>query len=207
MVRLLQGGGYVNIAGSLFGLYNRVRVGYKDRMNKQRLAACGANTVVYGLVEARGSRCAISIGHDCAIQGHLVTEHDEAEIVIGNNVFVGAQTIIDCAHNIVIEDDVLVSYQCLLMDSNNHSARADDRTDDMRKHVAGMRHAWESVPSAPIRICRGAWIGARAIILKGVTIGEGAVVGAGSVVTKSVPAHMIVAGNPARPIRETAGGD
>jgi acetyltransferase-like isoleucine patch superfamily enzyme len=57
---------------------------------------------------------------------------------------------------------------------------------------------------APIRICRGAWIGARSIILKGVTIGEGAIVGAGSVVTRDVPAFTIVAGNPARILRELA---
>lgn len=192
----------MSIAGRLFAIYNRTRARYKDHMNKQRLAACGNNSVVNGLIEGRGSRCAISVGNDCAIQGHLVTEHDDAEILIGNNVFVGAQTIIDCAMKIVIEDDVLVSYQCLLMDSNNHSERASERADDMRRHVDGMRHPWEDVTSAPIRICRGAWIGARAIILKGVTIGEGAVVGAGSVVTKSVRAHTIVAGNPARVIRE-----
>ncbi|MBK8021791.1 MAG: hypothetical protein IPK19_10285 [Chloroflexi bacterium] len=55
---------------------------------------------------------------------------------------------------------------------------------------------------APIRICDKAWIGFNAVILKGVTIGEGAIVGAGSVVTKDVPAWTVVAGNPARIIRE-----
>ena len=54
---------------------------------------------------------------------------------------------------------------------------------------------------APIRICRGAWIGARACILKGVQVGEGAVVGMGSVVTRNVEPHTVVAGNPARLIR------
>jgi len=52
-----------------------------------------------------------------------------------------------------------------------------------------------------ITIGKGAWIGARAIILPGVTIGDGAVVGSGSVVTHNVPANMVVAGNPARPLR------
>jgi acetyltransferase-like isoleucine patch superfamily enzyme len=54
----------------------------------------------------------------------------------------------------------------------------------------------------PIRIGRGAWLGARVIILKGVTVGEGAVVGAGSVVTRDVAPYTLVAGNPARFIRE-----
>lgn len=55
---------------------------------------------------------------------------------------------------------------------------------------------------APVVIGNRAWIGSQAIILKGVTIGEGAVVAAGSVVTKDVPPFMIVGGNPAREIRE-----
>lgn len=193
----------MSLVGSLFGWYNRTRLGYKDRMNKQRVAACGGNTLIHGFIDSRGSRCEVRIGSGCAIQGLLVTEHDAAEISIGNNVFVGANTIIDCANRVVIEDDVLISYQCLLMDSNNHSERASERADDLRGVMRGERHAWESVPSAPIHIGKGAWIGARAIVLKGVQIGVGAVVGAGSVVTKDVPAHTVVAGNPARVIRET----
>jgi len=54
----------------------------------------------------------------------------------------------------------------------------------------------------PVRISDGAWIGAVAIVLKGVEIGEGTIVGAGSVVTKSVGANLVVAGNPARLIGE-----
>lgn len=54
----------------------------------------------------------------------------------------------------------------------------------------------------PIRVADNVWIGAAAIILPGVSIGEGAVVGAGSVVTRDVPANAIVAGNPARVIRD-----
>ena len=53
----------------------------------------------------------------------------------------------------------------------------------------------------PVRIKRNVWIGANATILPGVTIGENAVVGAGSVVTKDVPDNAVVAGNPARLIR------
>jgi len=58
-----------------------------------------------------------------------------------------------------------------------------------------------TVATAPVKISNKAWIGVRAIVLKGVTIGEGAVVGAGSIVTSDVPPWTIVAGNPARIIR------
>jgi acetyltransferase-like isoleucine patch superfamily enzyme len=57
---------------------------------------------------------------------------------------------------------------------------------------------WECIPT---RICAGASIGSSATILCGLTIGEKAIVGAGSVVTRDVPAGMMVAGNPARPLR------
>ena len=57
------------------------------------------------------------------------------------------------------------------------------------------------VKIAPVRIGDKAWIGFNAIILKGVTVGEGAIVAAGAVVTKDVPPYTIVAGNPARVIR------
>jgi len=62
--------------------------------------------------------------------------------------------------------------------------------------------AWRPLITKPIVICDGVWIGARAIILPGVTIGEGAVVAAGAVVTRDVPPFTIVGGNPAKVIKE-----
>jgi acetyltransferase-like isoleucine patch superfamily enzyme len=67
---------------------------------------------------------------------------------------------------------------------------------------SGGKHNWVTTISKPILISKGAWIGAKSVILKGVTIGEGAIVGAGSVVSKDVPPYTIVAGNPAKIIRE-----
>jgi galactoside O-acetyltransferase len=61
---------------------------------------------------------------------------------------------------------------------------------------------WSKVATAPIRICDSAWLGFDVVVLKGVTIGEGAIVGARSVVTKDVPPWTIAAGNPARVVKE-----
>ena len=67
---------------------------------------------------------------------------------------------------------------------------------------AAARKNWDGVPMGQVQIKDKVWIGFNVIILKGITIGEGAVIGAGSIVTKDVPAYTIVAGNPARIIRE-----
>jgi acetyltransferase-like isoleucine patch superfamily enzyme len=131
----------------------------------------------------------------------LVTETDESEIRIGNNVYIGGHTSLDCVSSIVVEDDVLISYQCIIADSDNHSLVYRIRKQDVADWKRGY-HDWTTTATAPVTIKRGAWIGARSMILKGVTIGEGGIIAAGSVITKEVPAWTIVGGNPARVIRE-----
>lgn len=85
---------------------------------------------------------------------------------------------------ITLEDEVLVAANVQLI-SNNHDLN--------QRNI---------ITCKPVRICRKAWIGAGATILPGVTVGENAVVGAGSVVTRDVPPMTIVAGNPAKIIRK-----
>jgi acetyltransferase-like isoleucine patch superfamily enzyme len=60
----------------------------------------------------------------------------------------------------------------------------------------------ETIKKAPVHIKKGAFVGAHCLILKGVTIGENSIVGAGSVVTKDIPDHEIWGGNPARLLRK-----
>jgi acetyltransferase-like isoleucine patch superfamily enzyme len=74
-------------------------------------------------------------------------------------------------------------------------------------HISGHGFTWlteYSKNSKPVKIGRGCFIGARSIILKGVTLGDRVVIGAGSVVTKDVPAYSIAAGNPARVVGSIA---
>lgn len=191
----------MNMVGLIFGLFGRTKYALKDRMNKQRVRSCGPDSVIHGYIDARGGRANISVGANCLLQGLMVTETNASEISIGNNVFIGSNTVIDCSMKVVIDDDALVSYQCLLLDSNNHSNDASERRNDLPTVMKGQPYDWTAVPSKPIHVCRGAWIGARSIILKGVTVGEGSIVGAGSVVTKDVPPYTVVAGNPARVVK------
>jgi acetyltransferase-like isoleucine patch superfamily enzyme len=186
------------ILRSVPGLDSYRKERYRQRMS--RLASIGENTDVRGVIEKRAPQSTITIGTNCLIEGYLVTETDESQIFIENNVYIGGKTTIDCVLSITVESDVLISYECILSDSNNHSLNYSIRKRDLADWREG-KHDWSTTKSAPIKVSRGAWIGARAIILKGVTIGEGAVVGAGSVVSADVPAWTIVAGNPAKVIR------
>jgi acetyltransferase-like isoleucine patch superfamily enzyme len=162
----------------------------------------GMGTVIEGLIDIRKPGGEIIIGDACYIAGKIVTETENGKITIGKNVFIGGGTLLDCAESITVEDDVLISYQCIIQDSDNHNSRYSLRKNDTADWLNNHHHNWKIVPSKPVKISRGAWIGAGVYILKGVTIGEGVIVGAASVVTKDIPSWTIVAGNPARVIRE-----
>jgi acetyltransferase-like isoleucine patch superfamily enzyme len=97
----------------------------------------------------------------------------------------------DDGAGITIEDDVMLG-SCVHIYVHNH------KFDDLAMPIIDQGH----YRSEPVLLKRGAWVGAGAIILPGVVVGDNAVVGAGSVVTRSVPPHTLVAGNPARVIRE-----
>lgn len=142
----------------------------------------------------------IVIGEGSMIEGNLFIERDNAEIIIGNRVFVGSSSLIS-AEKITIGDDVLISWGCTIIDHNSHSTSPTKRKDDVSSWIKGEKD-WKNVTVKPVYIKNKAWIGFNSIILKGITIGEGAIVGAGSVVTKDVPPYTIVAGNPAKIIRE-----
>ena len=165
------------------------------------MAVCGENTEITGAVQIRRDGGAVRVGRDCLIEGRLVAETADSRIEIGNNVYVGGGTIVASVASISIGDDVLISYQCLISDSDNHSVRYSIRKKDLADWRDGGRHDWTTTVTRPVTIGRGVWLGARVIVLKGVNIGEGAVIGAGSVVTRDVPAWSVAGGNPARVIR------
>ena len=104
---------------------------------------------------------------------------------IGNNVGISGATIF-ATNRIVIEDDVLLGSDCVIYDTDFHSIHPD--------------HRIEAPEGLPVLIERNAWIGARAMVLKGVTVGKDAVVAAGAVVTKDVPRGAVAAGVPAKVI-------
>lgn len=107
-----------------------------------------------------------------------------AYVEIGDRAHFNNNVTLIVRDRVVIGSDTIVSQNVVIRDSDVHS-------------ICG------SINHAPIIIGNHVWIGTNAIILKGVTIGDGAVIAAGAVVTSDVPAGCIVAGNPARVIKES----
>lgn len=115
--------------------------------------------------------------------GSRIHVADNASLVIGGG-YLNINASILCFESISIGHGVCIADGAIIRDSDNHSLQP------------GVKK------SSPIIIKDHVWIGMNAMILKGVTIGEGAIVAAGSIVTKDVPAHTLVAGIPARPIKQ-----
>lgn len=108
-----------------------------------------------------------------------------------------------CDSEITIGDFALISWNVVFMDTYGAEFDPAERHKQLlsvpRKRRRGMPRG---APSRPVRIGNNVWIGFDCIILPGVTIGDGAIVGARSVVTEDVPPYTVVAGNPARKIRQ-----
>lgn len=130
------------------------------------------------------------------IDDNAVLINDDSEIYYGadiilfknstlkiGNSFINSNCKIRCHKSITIGDDCAISHDFTIMDSDAHSLNGDKHT-------------------KPVIIENHVWIGTRVTILSGVTVGEGAVIAAGSIVTKDVPAYTLVGGNPAKVIKE-----
>jgi len=149
----------------------------------------------------------LEVGDNSLITGKFVFEAENAKIKIGSRTFIGGGLFISI-EGIEIGNDVMFSWGCTVMDNDAHSIQWKQRKDDviqwkrgLEEHMLGEFKNWEHVKRGKIIIKNKAWVGFDCIILKGVTIGEGAVVAAGSVVVKDVPDWTIVAGNPAQQIK------
>jgi len=142
----------------------------------------------------------ITIGNNVVIRERswlaaLKHEHGEGRISIGDNVHIARDVVLSSAFQIVVGNHVTLGPRSMMMD-NNHNFESPD--------ISVMK---QGLSGAPVTIGDYVWIGAHAIVLPGVTVGEGAIVGAGAVVTKDVPPFAIFGGVPAKLIGERAKGE
>ena len=134
---------------------------------------------VSGKVEFKGNA---NIGHGSKISV-------EGDLIIGDNFQITAESSIVCQKAITIGNDVLISWDCLIMDTDYHNIYDSRKTKLIN-------------PPREIAIGNKVWIGCRSLILKGSTIADGVIVAAGSIVTKSfAQRNSIIGGNPTRIIK------
>lgn len=150
----------------------------------------------------------LEIGHCGVIDANFIFEKETGHIVIGDRCLVSG-TIISI-NNVEIGNDVIIAWDTLIYDHNSHSTKWAERKHDLEDEYKNFikygdpctNKDWSVVKSKPIKICDKVWVGTGCKILKGVVIGEGAIVQAGSVVTADVDPWTIVGGNPAKLIKK-----
>jgi acetyltransferase-like isoleucine patch superfamily enzyme len=134
----------------------------------------------------------VQIGADAALDDGVTlicsADPKPLKITIGARTYINRNTILDASDSLAIGEDCMIGPGCYLTD-HDHGV------------VPGEAPGDQLLISIPTRIGNRVWLGAHVVILKGVTIGDDAVVAAGAVVTKDVAAGARVAGVPARPLR------
>jgi maltose O-acetyltransferase len=135
----------------------------------------------------------IVIGDGVALDDNVVLltigcRGERPRLVIGNRTYVNRFTMFDASEDIEVGQDCLIGPFCYLTDHDHGTG-------------SSALFAKQPLNSSPVRIGNNVWIGAGAIILRGVNIGANAVLGAGAVVTRDVPSGETVAGVPARRIK------
>lgn len=158
----------------------------------------------------REQKVSVVIGKDSMVGCNFIFESSEGFIKIGDRTFINSGTNLISRSSIEIGNDVTIGWGCYVYDHDSHSLNWVDRCEDIKNQLSDYRCGknivlsknWSTVNTKPIKICDKVWIGFDAVILKGVTVGEGAVVAAKAVVAKDVEPWTVVAGNPAKVVKK-----
>ena len=145
----------------------------------------GKGTVIIGNRNMFGYRLAPCLGTGAIL---LQARHPDATITIGDANAFSNNVAIVANEQVVVRDGCQIGDQVAIYDCDSHEISPTNRNDSPG-------------PTRPVVIGSNVWLGSRVMVLKGVTIGDNSVIGAMSVVTKSIPANSIAAGNPAKVIR------
>ncbi len=141
----------------------------------------------------KNKKGAVNIGENTVCKGILRVE-PAGKLKVGAEVYIGDNTIISAAESIAIGDGTLIAHGVQIFDNTSHPLPWLERQSHFRKLLGSRNVGNYSIPSAPVVIGEHCWLGLGSIILKGVTIGDRAVIGAGCVISKDVPPDTLVVG-------------
>jgi len=185
----------IKIKNKLSSLNNVAIIG-KNFCQRDYNKLYGCNCRIYNL----NSKCKVVIGDYVKLDGTIFC-NARGSITIGEYTVIRTGSVINADNNISIGKYCFLSKDVIIYDNNGHPTNVELR----RKQLLNLHHTpidnYQGI-NAPVVIENDVWIGNRAIILKGVTIGQGAIIGAGAVVTKNVPPNTIAAGNPAKVVKK-----
>jgi acetyltransferase-like isoleucine patch superfamily enzyme len=173
---------------------------------QQRYCDCGEGSriLVSGRIVNAGNTQNVALGKWTWLAGELLVYPHGGRIEIGDHCYVGEGTRIWSLSHVRLGNRVFLSHGVNVHDNDAHSLSAAERHRHFRELVqTGMGSFVENIAVSKVEICDDVWIGFNATILKGVRIGEGAVVGACSTVTRDVAPYTVVAGNPAIPVGQS----
>jgi acetyltransferase-like isoleucine patch superfamily enzyme len=187
---------------NLLHLINLLQEKQNKRNIRLSITDLGATFYPEAVISNSLDKSRIIVGKGTHIRGMLNIFKYGGKIVIGENCYIGDHSRIWSGESITIGNFVQISHNVNIMDTNAHELDAVERAE---RWVELLQNGhWPdkgNVLTAPIVIDDYAWIGLNSVILKGVTIGKGAIVSAGAVVTKNVEPFTMVGGNPARFIK------
>lgn len=194
------------IFAGLYRIAYKAHSEYKEQaFRKQKNIVLGRNVVIS--CDSRISSCGqITFGDNTWMYGTINTfpHNNDCKVNIGSDCYIGDQTRIWAAKKVVIGNRVLIAHNVNIFDTTTHPIDKKIRAEhELIVKTKGMPEAqYDTIYETPVTIGDDVWIGCNSIVLRGVTIGEGAIVSAGSVVTKDVPPNTMVAGNPAVVVKQ-----
>lgn len=124
------------------------------------------------------------------------------KIIFEENVKIGYGSVIACISTIRIGKGTAIAHNVTIIDNNNHPTHPEDRKMMYNAPWDSPLRNWNYSSSAPIKIGENVWVGTGSRLHKGITVGDNSIIAANAMVTKDVPENCIVAGNPAKVVKE-----
>lgn len=180
-------------------IINKIKVIYKTKIFNKN-AHIGLNTCFGSLSNCFNEGGEITIGDFCDIHA-IISCKQNAHLTIGSHTTIRGGSIVGAVENVEIGNNVIISNNVTIYDNNNHPTSPQKREEMCKSGFYSELWNWKYSEHKPVIIKDNVWIGEKAVILKGVTIGEGSIVGCNSVVTKNIPPYSIAVGNPAKVVK------
>lgn len=189
----------INRISNKYSILDKVKLGYNfilskfqyphQRFIRQPLILRGSELINLGQQ--------LTTGFYCRIEAFISSDNNSPKINFGKNIQLNDYVHISAIHSVEIGDDVLMASHVYISDNSHGSYSGDENDTDPT--IPPIKRSYYV---APVKIGNRVWLGEGVIVMPGVTIGDGAIIGAHSVVNKSIPSNCIAVGAPAKIVKQ-----